>query len=98
MHLFKLSRHSTRAIRIALVAMLLALGLNSIAHASHRHDSTNSATSALHASACSYCATFGSLADAPHSPAVGSITGFLVLFAAAFLSAAIVRRTATSAN
>ena len=99
MHFFQLARNPTRAIRIAFVAMLLALGLNAIAHASHWHDDTTVGTTmAQHASACGYCVTFGSLVDAPQSPAIDTVENFLVLFAAVFSSAAIVRRTATSAN
>ena len=104
MKLFALARHPTRAIRIAFAALLLAFGLNAIAHVSHRHqsdiadDMATTGTSTLHTTACGYCATFGSLADTPHPPALDAIAQTVALFASVFFTAAIVRRTATSAN
>lgn len=49
--------------RVALAAMLLAFATNSIAHVTHRHEAKTA--SATHSLACGYCASFGSLADAP---------------------------------
>jgi hypothetical protein len=63
MPVFQLARRPTHALRIVLAAMLLAFALNSIAHVSHRHDATP--TSTVHSLSCGYCASFGSLADAP---------------------------------
>jgi hypothetical protein len=42
---------------------MLAFALNSIAHVTHRHDST--LASQLHSVACGYCATFDNMAAAP---------------------------------
>jgi hypothetical protein len=66
MRLFHLARKPTAAIRIALIAALLGLGLNAYAHASHHHDGTVAAA-ALHAKACGYCSTFDALGDAPQT-------------------------------
>ncbi|MBC7984771.1 MAG: hypothetical protein H7Y02_13065 [Candidatus Obscuribacterales bacterium] len=65
MRLFELARHPTRSIRIAILALLLAFGVNALAHASHNH----SANTTTHTVACGYCATFGGMADAPAHPA-----------------------------
>jgi hypothetical protein len=45
-----------------LVALTLGFALNSIAHASHTHDSTQAPS---HQLACGYCAHFGALAGTP---------------------------------
>ena len=47
---------------------MLAFALNSIAHVTHRHDST--LASQLHSVACGYCATFDNMAAAPASHAL----------------------------
>jgi hypothetical protein len=63
MPVFQLVRRPPQWLRVVLAAMLLAFGANSIAHASHQHDA--SPTTAAHSLACSYCASFGALGDAP---------------------------------
>jgi hypothetical protein len=62
MRTFKLARRLPQFLRVALAGLLVAFALNSIAHVTHRHDSSASVT---HSLACGYCATFGGLADAP---------------------------------
>lgn len=64
MPVFQLARRPTHWVRVALVALVLAFAINSIAHVTHQHDDA-STTSVTHSLACSYCASFGSLADAP---------------------------------
>jgi hypothetical protein len=65
MPVFELARRPTHWVRVALVAMLLAFAINSIAHVSHQHDDPGTTASVAHSVACGYCASFGSLADAP---------------------------------
>lgn len=63
MRIFQLVRKPPQWLRVALAGLLLAFALNSIAHAAHTHDATTT-TVVAHA-ACGYCATFGSVNDAP---------------------------------
>ena len=51
-------------LRAALVSLLLAFAVDSIAHVVHQHDSTVK-TLGAHAPACGYCAAFDGLIDAP---------------------------------
>lgn len=99
MRLFHLARYPTRAIRIALFAMLLALGLNAIAAGSHHHedDLVGTSTSAHPLGACGYCATFGALGGSPSPIVIQSSQPSLVFVATALVAVAIVRRIATSA-
>jgi hypothetical protein len=60
-HRVRTLRHWPRAL---LVGLVLAFGLNAIAHAAHRHDPATP-TNALHSIACGYCVSFGGHAAAP---------------------------------
>ncbi|HEY0939357.1 MAG TPA: hypothetical protein VGE08_04595 [Steroidobacter sp.] len=51
-------------LRIALVGLLLAFAVDSVAHVVHQHDNTVK-TLGAHAPACGYCAAFDGLIDAP---------------------------------
>lgn len=68
MSIFHLARQSTTRppawLQAALVSLLLAFAVDSVAHVVHRHDST-AKTLAAHAPACGYCAAFDGLIDAP---------------------------------
>jgi hypothetical protein len=63
MRIFQLARQPPQWLRVALAALLLAFAVNSLAHVAHQHDQATAAT--IHAKACGYCATFGSLGGAP---------------------------------
>jgi hypothetical protein len=62
MRIFQLVRKPPQWLRVALAGLLLAFAINSIAHAAHTHETT--VAPAMH-TACGYCATFGSVSDAP---------------------------------
>lgn len=51
-------------LRIALVSLMLAFAVDSIAHVVHQHDATVK-TLGAHGPACGYCAAFDGLIDAP---------------------------------
>lgn len=51
-------------LRVALVSLLLAFAVDSVAHVVHQHDNTVK-TLGAHAPACGYCAAFDGLIDAP---------------------------------
>lgn len=63
MRLVYLARRPPQWLRVALAGLLLAFALNTIAHATHRHDDAPS--SATHSLSCGYCLSFNNLADAP---------------------------------
>ena len=98
MHLFRHARQPTAAIRLALAAMLLALGLNTFAHANHSHDDGPGAATVLHAKACGYCSTFGALADAPRATVATTWALVSSIVAAALVSQRFVSRRAISAQ
>ena len=62
MRLIELVRRPPSWLRIAFAGLALAFVLSSIAHVTHRHEALPG--SAAHAVACSYCLSFGGLADA----------------------------------
>jgi hypothetical protein len=93
--LCNLARHPTRAIRIALLSLLFALGLNSFAHANHVHDTDVSA--AQHAAFCGYCSTFAGVIDAPGVSSLAATPPLVLLLATVFLGVAVHRRTSYSA-
>ncbi len=59
MRLFDLARRPTRLIRLAILAWMLAFGVNALAHAAHSH------SAASEIAACGSCLTFAGIADAP---------------------------------
>jgi hypothetical protein len=69
MHFFRAVRCLNTWSRALLVGFVLALGLNSVAHAAHQHDPA-SATTTLHSVACGYCVAFDHLASAPNQTAL----------------------------
>jgi hypothetical protein len=93
MYLFRQARHPVRAVRFALALLLLTLGLNALAHASHQHKDLNNPS---HTAACGYCVTFGAAADSAPDAAVRLPTTIAV-FTVAIAVHAPVRRTFTSA-
>lgn len=64
MSIFHLARNPPAWLRAALVSLLLAFAVDSLAHLVHRHDDTVK-TLAAHGPACGYCAAFNGLIDAP---------------------------------
>lgn len=65
MSIFALARRPPTWLRVALVAVLLAFALDSVAHVVHRHDDSVKTTQSAHGPACGYCAAFDGLIDAP---------------------------------
>lgn len=63
MSVMRLARKRPQWLRAALAGLLLAFALNSLAHATHRHDDAR--PTAVHAVACGYCVSFGGLIDPP---------------------------------
>jgi len=64
MSIFHLARNPTAWLRAALVCLLLAFAVDSVAHAVHQHGDTVK-TIGAHGPACGYCAAFDGLIDAP---------------------------------
>lgn len=65
MFIFHLARNPPIWLRVALVSLLLAFAVDSVAHVVHRHDGSVTTTFAAHGPACGYCAAFDGLLDAP---------------------------------
>lgn len=65
MSIFDLARRPPTWLRVALVAVVLAFALDSVAHVVHRHDDGVKTTLSAHGPACGYCAAFDGLVDAP---------------------------------
>src|ERR1044072_3195401 len=66
MSIFDLARKPPTWLRVALVAVVLAFALDSVAHVVHRHDDGAKTTLSAHGPACGYCAAFAGLIDAPN--------------------------------
>jgi hypothetical protein len=64
MSIFHLARKPPAWLRAALVCLLLAFAVDSVAHVVHQHDDAVK-TFAAHGPACGYCAAFDGLIDAP---------------------------------
>lgn len=64
MPIFHLARNPPAWLRAALVCLLLAFAVDSVAHVVHQHDDTVK-TFGAHGPACGYCAAFDGLIDAP---------------------------------
>jgi hypothetical protein len=94
MSAFLLARRPPQWLRVAIAGLLLAFALNSIAHLTHRHDTSASVTHL----ACGYCATFGGLADAPQQSLSSLDFALAHVFIAAESSADIPIRVRTSAR
>jgi hypothetical protein len=95
MQLFRLVRHPTRAIRIALLGLLLAFGLNAFAHSNHQHDNDGVGTTTVHA-ACGYCATFTPFIDAKQSSPVDVVALEAPFSSPVSETALVVRPTASA--
>lgn len=69
MSIFHLARNSIARLsawlRAALVSLLLAFAVDSVAHVVHQHDDTVKSTLGVHGPACGYCSAFDGLIDAP---------------------------------
>jgi hypothetical protein len=74
MHLFQLARNPPQWLRVALVSLMLAFALNSIAHVTHRHDATIGHQ--LHSAPCGYCISFDHMTPAPASRALAIVPLF----------------------
>ena len=77
MSIFDLARKPPQWLRVALVAVVLAFALDSVAHAVHWHDDSVKTTLSAHGPACGYCAAFDGLVDAPKHH-YASLTAILV--------------------
>lgn len=78
MSIFELARRPPTWLRAALVAVVLAFALDSVAHVVHRHDdAVQTTTLSTHGPACGYCAAFAGLIDAPKHH-YASLTAILV--------------------
>lgn len=81
MSIFDLARRPPTWLRVALVAVVLAFALDSVAHVVHRHDDSAKTTLSAHGPACGYCAAFDGLVDAPkhqYAPVTATlIAGYL---------------------
>lgn len=76
MSIFDLARRPAAWLRVALVAVVLAFAVDSVAHVVHQHDDSAQTLSA-HGPACGYCAAFDGLVDAPKHH-YASLTAILV--------------------
>lgn len=65
MSIFDLARRPPTWLRVALVALVLAFALDSVAHVVHRHDDSVTTSLSTHGPACGYCVAFDGLIDAP---------------------------------
>jgi hypothetical protein len=77
MSIFDLARRPPTWLRVALVAVVLAFALDSVAHVVHRHDDSVKTSQSAHGPACGYCAAFDGLVDAPRHH-YASLTAVLV--------------------
>src|SRR5687767_11542848 len=78
MSIFDLARKPPAWLRVALVAVVLAFALDSVAHVVHWHDDgVVKTTQSAHGPACGYCAAFDGLIDAPKHH-YASLTAILV--------------------
>ena len=76
MSIFQLARNPPAWLRVALVSLLLAFAVDSVAHVVHQHDDTFKTTFGAHGPACGHCAAFDGLIDAPkqsHSPVTAPV-------------------------
>ncbi|MFC4308308.1 hypothetical protein ACFPN2_04365 [Steroidobacter flavus] len=75
MSIFHFARNPPAWLRAALVCLLLAFAVDSVAHVVHQHDDTVK-TLGAHGPACGYCAAFDGLIDAPKQSfaAVSAVT------------------------
>lgn len=76
MFIFNLARNPPAWLRVALVSLLLAFAVDSVAHVVHEHEDTVSTTFETHGPACGYCAAFDGLIDAPkqsYSPVAAAV-------------------------
>jgi len=75
MSIFHFARNPPAWLRAALVCLLLAFAVDSVAHVVHQHDETVK-TLGAHGPACGYCAAFDGLIDAPKQSfaAVSAVT------------------------
>lgn len=62
MRVFEIIQKPSSWVRVAILALMVGLGLNSIAHVAHAHDT---ATHASQHAPCGYCVHLGHLSDAP---------------------------------
>lgn len=65
MSIFHLARNPPAWLRAALISLMLAFAVDSVAHVVHQHDDTVKTTLGVHGPACGYCAAFDGLIDAP---------------------------------
>jgi hypothetical protein len=65
MSIFHLARNPPAWLRAALLSLMLAFAVDSVAHVVHQHDDTVKTTLGVHGPACGYCAAFDGLIDAP---------------------------------
>jgi hypothetical protein len=84
MRLFDNARRPPQRLRAVLASLLLVFALNSIAHAAHRHEPSQ--TTSSHAVVCGYCVTFSSAAALPSYSAELALTPalFVTLFLPSF--------------
>lgn len=97
MFIFHLARRPSAWLRVALVGLLLAFAVDSIAHVVHRHDDTVK-TLGAHGPACGYCATFDGLIDAPKQNYAPLAEIIVTRYVAPVTSAPVPFRPAVSAQ
>jgi hypothetical protein len=98
MRIFDLARTPPAWLRVALVAVLLAFALDSVAHVVHRHDDSVKTSLSTHGPACGYCASFDGLADAPRHQYAPLTTIIVSGYVAPIALAPVSVRTSVSAQ
>ncbi|MDY6945947.1 MAG: hypothetical protein SXG53_09530 [Pseudomonadota bacterium] len=78
MAIFHLARNPPAWLRAALISLLLAFAVDSVAHVVHQHDDTVKTTLGVHGPACGYCAAFDGLIDAPKQ-SYSAVTAMVVV-------------------
>lgn len=98
MRIFDLARTPPAWLRVALVAVMLAFALDSVAHVVHQHDDNVKTTLSTHGPACGYCAGFDGLVDGPKHHYAPLITLIATGYVAPVALVPVSVRTAISAQ
>jgi hypothetical protein len=98
MSIFHLARKPPAWLRAALVCLLLAFAVDSVAHVVHQHDDTVKTTLGAHGPACGYCAAFDGLIDAPKQSYAAITAVIVVSYVAPVVDASVSFRPAVTAQ